>query len=238
MKVYESQYDFERWYNQVKELSIESQVIQITKEQAEGMIYRGTINDKVLYETIEKAISELGGSVFAKFRRSPKDYATQSLSDENPMKIQAVRQLLTLVSHSERLVEDLNYPNPLILRKWERDIGIEFRCFICNQQLNAVSLQPNQSEQIDKDRGVISEYFNSQEIIEIFKEKIGKVLYPHCVVDVGLMMSGDGIKMKIIEINPFGKMAQSGYFSWVIDRDILFEGFAKTGKVCLRFQRE
>ncbi|TNV77086.1 hypothetical protein FGO68_gene3959 [Halteria grandinella] len=192
----------------------------------------------MLYETIEKAISELGGSVFVKLRRSPKDHATQSLSDENPMKIQTVRQLLTLVSHSDRLKEDLNFPHPLILRKWESDVGIEFRCFICNQQLNAVTLQPNQQELSDEDRGLISDQFNSQEIIEVFKEKIGKVLYPHCVVDVGLLMSGDCIKMRIIEINPFGKMAQSGYFSWVIDRDILFEEFSKTGKVCIRFERQ
>ena len=43
--------------------------------------------------------------------------------------------------------------------------------------------------------------------------------YAHAVLDVAVF---EDYTLDIIEINPFGKMASAGLYSWVIDQKILY----------------
>ena len=69
---YEYLYDFDIYYDKIRSLTIESRIIPLTKQNLadliNGQIIRGDLEEKIL-----AAIAELGGHVFFKMRRSPKD---------------------------------------------------------------------------------------------------------------------------------------------------------------------
>lgn len=69
---YECLYDFHIYYEKIKPFTIESCIIDLTKEDAENLI-NGKIIRKDLETQIMKAINELDGDVCFKMRRSPKD---------------------------------------------------------------------------------------------------------------------------------------------------------------------
>jgi hypothetical protein len=69
---YECLYDFDVYYENIKSFTIESRILDLTKEDVNDLINRKTFR-KDLEEEILQAIDELGGYVFFKMHRSPKD---------------------------------------------------------------------------------------------------------------------------------------------------------------------
>jgi hypothetical protein len=69
---YECLYDFDIYYEKIQSLTIESRIIYLTKQNLNDLIHRQII-PKDLEEKINEAINELGGYVFFKMHRSPKD---------------------------------------------------------------------------------------------------------------------------------------------------------------------
>jgi hypothetical protein len=137
------------------------------------------------------------------------------------MKIQNIDQLKLLFKTSDRLREDLE--EQLVLRKWIDHLSNEYRCFICHGNLNAVSgYQSINNEQQMKD------FINSKS----FKEIILSIPYSHAVVDCAI--DPLNYEVIIIEINPFSKRSSAGKFSWIIDRDILYNHYNTNGFVYVK----
>ncbi len=76
----------------------------------------------------------------------------------------------------------------------------------------------------------LQKFFNSPEFSKGYIEPIVEI-YPHAVID---MILSQEFKCTLIEINPFGKMSQSAYYSWVIDKELLYY---PRDKVDLRLER-
>ena len=119
---------------------------------------------------------------------------------------------------SDRLQQDLQEDSladgKFILRKWIDDISNEYRCFVCHGKLNAVSAY----QSIDNQKQM-KDFLNST----TFQNTILSIPYSHAVVDCSIDPRND--RVLIIEINPFGKRSSSAKFSWVIDRDILYNHY-------------
>ncbi|CAF1026062.1 unnamed protein product [Adineta steineri] len=94
--------------DKIKCFAIESQIIDLTKDHFNHLINGENIRID-LEKEINQIIEELGGYVFFKMHRSPKDAYEK---DEDPylnfMKIQNVNQLKLLFKNSDRLRQDLN----------------------------------------------------------------------------------------------------------------------------------
>jgi len=244
--LYEPLYDFDVYYEAIKSVTSESVIISLTPEEVDGLI-QGKISQN-LQEQIQQGIQQLGGSAFFKMHRSPKDcfslidkaingawrdywgLSTEESPEKSFMRIRNAEQMMLLCKYSERIQQDLKEFRAsvkIILRKWEH-LGTEFRCFVCNGQLNAVSGY-GFNEEIDLNKKNNLELFvNSKEFIEIMTG----IPYSHAVIDCGI---NEEWKVKIIELNPFGKAASAAKFSWVVDKDILCNGYQiNKGKVCLK----
>ncbi|CAF1167831.1 unnamed protein product [Adineta steineri] len=245
---YECLYDFNIYYEEIKYFTIESRIIDLTKDDVNHLINGEDIRID-LEKEINQTIEELGGYVFFKMHRSPKD-AYENLSkeinnewiriwnlteDEDPdlnfMKIQNVNQLKLLFKNSDRLRQDLNEISSnekLILRKWISNISNEYRCFICNGKLNAISTYGSQQNSIENEKQM-KDFTNSKN----FQDIILTIPYSHGVVDCAIDWSNYNVI--IIEINPFSKRSSAAKFSWIIDRDILYYYFNNYGFVNIKF---
>lgn len=69
---YECLYDFDIYYKNIQSFTIESRIIDLTKEDVDQLI-NGKMIRQDLEEKIIEAIEQLGGYVFFKMHRSPKD---------------------------------------------------------------------------------------------------------------------------------------------------------------------
>ena len=232
---YECLYDFDIYYETIKPFTMETIIIPLTKDDIHLLLKDEIQND--LKEKISIAIKNLGGHAFFKMHRSPKDAFSLIETeikgdwkknwyledDENPkthfMKIKHVNQIMKLCKFSNRIQDDLkNFAteSKLILRKWEA-LGQEFRCFVCNHNLNAVSSY-NQEKPCILEQEELEKFINSSR----FKETILIIPYSHAVIDVCIDKNYD---IKIIEINPFGKVSSAAKFSWTLDNDLLTQGY-------------
>ena len=122
----------------------------------------------------------------------------------------------------------------IAFRKWVDEIRLEVRGFICCGELNAVTIQPNQEDVPDETRKILAQLLNSHYFNKDFVKSIVD-LYFHCIFDLAFFPDYKPIH---IEINPFGKMAHSGFFSWVLDKTLLYRGRLDTGQVTVRFYRD
>lgn len=69
---YECLYDFDIYYDKIKSFTMESRIIYLTKENLDYLMNEEII-DKDFEKKINEIINELGGYVFFKMHRSPKD---------------------------------------------------------------------------------------------------------------------------------------------------------------------
>lgn len=142
------------------------------------------------------------------------------------MKIQNMSQLKVLFKTSDRLRQDLDDSSSnekLILRKWIDHLPSEYRCFVCNGKINAVS-QYGSKENLANELG-LTDFINSKR----FQDIILSIPYSHGVVDCSI--DSENFQVKIIEINPFGKRSSAGKFSWIIDQKILYDHYQINGYV-------
>ncbi|CAF3069215.1 unnamed protein product [Rotaria socialis] len=244
---YECLYDFDIYYDYIKSCSIESRIIHLTKQDFNDLINRQCIRKDLEHEIVE-SIEELGGDVFIKMHRSPKD-AYQNLCKEinndwnrywnlkpheDPqlyfMKIQNISQLTLLFKTSDRLREDfqqISSDGKLILRKWIHQIPNEYRCFICNRQLNALSAYKLNPYSIS-DEKQLEDFINSKS----FQDIILNIPYSHAVIDC--LIDSINYQVTIIEINPFSKRSSSAKFSWIIDKNTLYNNYLMNQSVFIK----
>ncbi|CAF1506815.1 unnamed protein product, partial [Didymodactylos carnosus] len=136
-------------------------------------------------------------------------------------------EAMSLLLSSERVYTDLNdwiewgEPEQIVLRRFENEMSLEyeFRAYINNHQLNAIS---------QYDHYTI--YPNLFKIKEQIKEKIvdlwhqvhsliGEQAY---VIDFVYLAKTD--RMLVIELSPFRVCTGSALFSWITDNDVLRNG--------------
>jgi hypothetical protein len=77
---YEYLYNFDIYYEKIQSLTIESRIIYLTKQNLNDLNHQQII-PKDLEEKIIEAINQLGGYVFFKMHRSPKDAYQSKLSN-------------------------------------------------------------------------------------------------------------------------------------------------------------
>jgi len=156
-------------------------------------------------------------------------------STEDPrlhfMKIQNLNQLKLLFKSSDRLRQDFNETSlneKLILRKWIDHIPNEYRCFVCNGKLNAVSSYGYNQDSLCNENQM-KDFINSKS----FQDIILTIPYSHGVVDCSI--DPFDYHVTIIEVNPFSKRSSAGKFSWIIDKDILYYNYNINQCVNIKF---
>jgi len=233
-EIYENLFTFDKYYENIKNITFPSKIIKLDKIDAENLT-KGNFTNEDLKAEIEKEIMELGGKCFFKMRRSPKDtYCKINIEENNnkPLVINNVNDITNLCKNSQRIKEDVfdfidNYDENIIILREYKEILAEFRCFYCNNKVNAISCDENNKYiKISKEDIII--YFGSDE----FQSAFEFVPYRHAVLDISVNENCNNIN--IIEINPFGKMSSSAKFSWVLDRDILLNGYKIYEKITIR----
>ena len=222
-QIYENLYNLEYYFNYISSHSMQTIMLNLSKDEILSFINSNNIE---LNKKLENSIKELGGNVFIKLsQRSPKDAyygVKKEINDdwkiwglnqnENPekyfLKVNNISQIKMLLKNSNRIQEDLNNFKEcqLILRKWI-NIYDEFRIFICDSRVTAVSSYPYASKDY-------TNYFRSKKFLDIMK----KVPYRQAIIDIGF---NENDELVIIEINPFGKISSAALFSWVDDEKIL-----------------
>lgn len=178
----------------------------------------------VLDAEIKTAISKLGGNVFPKLNwSSPKDASWIALN--NSLKCSTPNDVYLLLKSSEFISHDLNQPfkdcedvaqcnsipsYALTLRKWiEVNPGMEFRCFVINDELTGVSQRDHTNfyHYLELEKDVIT-----SDIKSMFEEHVkGNFLESSYVMDVYREQNGS---VKIVDFNPFGITTDSLLFEW------------------------
>jgi hypothetical protein len=173
---------------------------------------------------ITSVLESFGGQVFCKLNwSSPKDATWIGL--DKSLKCTSLSQVYLLLKSSDFITHDLSMPfadcedadteNPqvqycLILRKWiDINPGLEYRCFVKNKELIAISQRDNSTfyEHIKTSESSIK-----QDIVSFFKEHIQhKFTSDNYVFDV-LRTKKD--KVILIDFNPFGETTDSLFFTW------------------------
>jgi len=192
-------------------------------------------------------------SMFTEFinRKCP-DGRIETLSDLNPeaanillsdifklhnlkLKVLSAHSALHLLLTSERIFRDLtvskqhNLRIQVALRKFENviDEAWEFRCFIFNSVLTAIS-QYNQFVVYPQLKDQI--YYIQMRIHGFVQQHVSKFPFQTCVMDVALVIKRDNdgfilsSKVIVIEFNPFDTFTGPSLFDYVRDAKILKEG--------------
>ena len=152
------------------------------------------------------------------------------------LKVDQAQTAFEFFTKSERISEDISlaltqrdaFQMNIVLRQWvDIDIDMEFRGFVCNGRLNALS-QYNHIVTFDRLR-MDSEYQSDiqQRILAFWDEEIklrlAKVDIQRCIVDFALT-GRNRDRLFVIELNPFQTSTDSALFSWKTDRFILENG--------------
>ncbi|PRP78291.1 hypothetical protein PROFUN_13825 [Planoprotostelium fungivorum] len=140
-------------------------------------------------------------------------------------------EAVQVLTRSMRIYEDLikciqfgekHFEAKLVIREWLEEVinkpEMEFRCFVCKNQMNAITQYfsmchfPDLAPRKEEIQKKILHFFDTQ-----LKNKLTHNNY---VVD--LFIGRD--RILIIELNPFHNGAGAGLFSWATDRDTLMNG--------------
>lgn len=183
------EYHFSEWFDALQQHSniptFESVILQW------GDLFNGKVDE---------VIQQWGGQCFARL---------DPCSSKPTAPFTSAREVQEHIEQSEQTNQLLGKPSiPLILRKWYPNLGGEFRCFVHDSQLRAIS----------------SEEHLSAGTIEAVQEALAKIThcceYANYCADFTLI----GGQLHLIEINtPVWLFATSGLFdlSVVADREIL-----------------
>jgi len=173
---------------------------------------------------ITSLLKSFGGQTFCKLNwSSPKDAAWIGL--DKSLKCTSLAQVYLLLKSSDFVTHDLSMPFDdcedadtenlevqycLVLRKWiDINPGLEYRCFVKNMELIAISQRDNSTyyEHIMKSESSIK-----QDIHTFFKEHIQhKFPSDNFVFDV-IRTKKD--KVILIDFNPFGETTDPLFFTW------------------------
>eukprot|EP00762_Andalucia_godoyi_P000475 ANDGO_03035.mRNA.1 hypothetical protein NAEGRDRAFT_57308 len=185
-------------------------------------------------ETVDRSNPDTANSIFVRMLKQR----------SAALCVSSALEILHLTCTSERVNRDLvkskehGLSTQLILRAWNKQIdeAWEFRCFVHDKQLTAIS-QYNQYcfyEDLQDQEMVV------REGIRMFYEKHkNEIPYDNCVMDVALLPRRDSsgfiatIALQIIEFNPFDRFTGASLFDWTVDRDVL-----TSGPLCVRIRKQ
>jgi hypothetical protein len=134
-----------------------------------------------------------------------------------------------MLLHSQRVYQDLTlalehpleFQEHIIIRKWVNvDCSMEFRCFVSNGNLNAISQYnyqvyfPHLSTRKEEIQKRICDYF-------IKVHPLLESIYQSYIIDFGFC---DNYEVKVIELNPFLSTTDAALFSWEKDYEQLQNG--------------
>jgi len=174
---------------------------------------------------VRDVISQLGGSVFCKLNwSSPKDAIWVACN--NSVKCSSLSDVYLLLKSSDFVAHDLTQPfkdcdegleSPfscvsyvLVMRKWcDINPGIEFRCFVRDKSLIAISQRDNSNfyEHIGQQRESIE-----RDILTFFHEYVvDKFPLRNYVFDV--IRPGKD-RVKLLDFNPFGVTTDGLLMDW------------------------
>lgn len=125
-------------------------------------------------------------------------------------------QIVDMIYRSDRLQYFLKNPFfkiRIVLRKVISPFPTEYRLFVNDLKLRAISQNDNSIEKEDK-----SIVYN--EIVDFYKTMKSKLPYLHTIIDI-IKYNGEWI---VLELNPFGaeNYSGSGLFNWLYDYNILY----------------
>eukprot|EP01083_Nonionella_stella_P068415 181594_1 len=169
---------------------------------------------------------------------NPKTYPNTSRVERillmmNKMKIKQSAQITELIQRSARVHDDIGFyhrytiafthPLNLILRSFFKRLNpmFEFRCFIKDKRLNAIS-QYLCYDVFEELHDVALLRTLRDKIVSFHKEVKDVLPYLDCVMDV--FVDIESMNVYIVEINPFGAGSSSGsaLFEWKTDYDLLY----------------
>eukprot|EP01112_Ceratiomyxa_fruticulosa_P009716 TRINITY_DN2547_c0_g1_i12.p1 TRINITY_DN2547_c0_g1~~TRINITY_DN2547_c0_g1_i12.p1 ORF type:complete len:395 (+),score=74.77 TRINITY_DN2547_c0_g1_i12:744-1928(+) len=144
------------------------------------------------------------------------------------------KQALLLLLCSDRIRDDLSVitrlfpfgfePPSVVIREWDENViqspYREFRCFVCNNSLNAISQYDHLSyypvliEKREEIEGDIRLFFENvlREPLKTHESYVFDVFY------------GQDRRCKLIELNSFGSFSGGCLFEWGSDKEILLHG--------------
>lgn len=171
-------------------------------------------------KALKDGINQLGGEVFIKLNwTAPVDAAW--ITSTKSLKCTSLEDIYLLLKSSDLLVKDLTCSmqqqppsssnSCIVLRKWQNiDPGNEFRCFVCKQQLIAIS---QRDYKVYYGHLTQRKYQIMEEITTFFKEKIkGNFPIPNYTFDIVRHSSN---KIQIIDFSPFDpKRTLPLLFTW------------------------
>lgn len=174
----------------------------------------------VLSKALKDGINKLGGEVFIKLNWSaPLDAAW--ITSTKSLRCTSIEDVYLLLKSSDLLVKDLtcimqqqppeSMNSCIVLKKWQNiDPGNEFRCFVCKQELIAISQRDYKVYYVHLAQG---KYQIMEEITKFFKENIrGNFPVPNYTFDVVRQSSN---KIQIIDFGPFNpKRTVPLLFTW------------------------
>ncbi|XP_069693732.1 translation initiation factor eIF2 assembly protein-like [Periplaneta americana] len=158
-------------------------------------------------KALKDGINKLGGAVFIKLNwRAPQDAAW--ITSTKSLKCTSIEDIYLLLKSSDIITEDLTYNIyrlgkkdncHIVLKRWQEiDPGNEFRCFVCKQQLIAIS---QRDYKIYYGHLAQTKYQIMEEISAFFKENItGKFPLSNYVFDIVRYSSN---RIKIVDFSPF-----------------------------------
>ncbi|XP_066995192.2 translation initiation factor eIF2 assembly protein [Anabrus simplex] len=160
---------------------------------------------------LKDAMNSLGGEVFVKMNwNAPKDAAW--ITSNKSLKCTSLEDIYLVLKGSEMLSEDISYEfqnslpsrsaaagcHCVVMKRWtDMHPGSEFRCFVKNHELVAVSQRDCAAyyEHIEVNRFIILE-----DIVKFFKRKImRKFPLPNYTFDI----TRNDCKITLIDFNPF-----------------------------------
>lgn len=173
-----------------------------------------------LSKALKDGINKLGGEVFIKLNWSaPLDAAW--ITSTKSLRCTSIEDIYLLLKSSDLLVKDLtcimqqqlpeNMNSCIILKKWQNiDPGNEFRCFVCKQELIAISQRDYKVYYVHLAQ---RKYEIMEEITKFFNEKIrGNFPISNYTFDVVRQSSN---KIQIIDFGPFDpKRTLPLLFTW------------------------
>jgi hypothetical protein len=175
-------------------------------------------HSQTLQEFTKSLVIDPVGSFIRLSTRSPKDCLLKSNTGD--LKITTAKEALYLLCSSNRIASDLSHSQniSIVLRPWIDLIDwSEMRVFVSNGKVTAASRYSQafvESELLRQREASMLEFI--QEVLKCLPDN------SNCVIDVGLRKLNE--KWVLIELNPFGRQTSGCLFSWVNDRNILYDG--------------
>lgn len=138
-----------------------------------------------------------------------------SPKDVGDCKVKTPTDIIKLIKMSDRTKYfiDSEMPIRIVLREYIHPFPVEYRLFIHNLKLRAISQNDCKNIKINKEK-----IYN--EILDFFDTFIDSIPYTDAIIDIIKYNK----KWLILEINPFGAETQSGsaLFNWHYDYAILY----------------